>query len=197
MTTERKFASFNKGESISLGKVDNVPFRMKEIPDGGLCLSAFVVISKKGNPPEILLGHLNPKAQWDHIGALDEDRVRVHSKGWMIPSSHLIIHESPQDCAIRILKEQLGVERLKSGGLGEPRVVSEVYIPKRFPNLPDHWDIGFIFRREMQQDELKKQGPKDPWIDLAFVDINRTSKKEMARSHEDILHNCDFRFADD
>ena len=111
----------------------------------------------------------------------------------MIPSSHLIIHESPQDAASRILQEQLGLEGVK---LGDPKVVSEVYTPKRFPNLPEHWDIEFIFRGEIERGTVKKQISNDPWSDLEFVDLEKTSKKEIARSHEDILESCGFRLKD-
>ncbi|HKM77599.1 MAG TPA: hypothetical protein VJZ03_00860 [Candidatus Bathyarchaeia archaeon] len=43
------------------------------------------------------------------------------SKAWMLPSSHLIIYESPHDAAKRILKEQPELDNLK---LNEPKVIS-------------------------------------------------------------------------
>ena len=195
MTTTRKFAGFNKkGQSTTLGTVIDIPFRMKEVPDGGMCLSAFVILSERGNPERVLLGRLNTSAPWDHIGALDEDRVQAHSKGWMIPSSHLIIYESPQDAASRILKEQLALKDVK---LGEPRLVSEVYTPKRFPNLPQHWDFEFLFRGDVEERAVdNKKIPDNPWRELAFVDLGKTSKKEIARSHEDILESAGFKFLD-
>ncbi len=74
MTTERKFAAFNKGKSITTGKANLPSFRMKEVPDGGFCLSSFLILSPENNPKEVLMGHLNPSAPWDHIGALDEGK---------------------------------------------------------------------------------------------------------------------------
>src|SRR5206468_4725043 len=65
---------------------------------------------------------------WDHIGALDPSRVEAHSHGWMLPSSHLIFRESPDDAARRIAREQLELPDLALTG---PTVVSEVYTPKR------------------------------------------------------------------
>ena len=108
MTTSRKFAGFAKSAMSGSGEIPS--FRMKEIPDGGMCLSSFLVISEESDSRVVLMGHLNPKAPWDHIGALDESRIQAHSKGWMLPSSHLIVHESPQEAATRILKEQLGID---------------------------------------------------------------------------------------
>ena len=190
MTTKRKFAGFAKSSLPGSGEIPS--FRMKELPDGGMCLSSFLVISESDSK-RVLMGHLNPKAPWDHIGALDESRIQAHSKGWMLPSSHLIVHESPQEAAARILKEQLGIDN-RMVTLSDPKVVSEVSTPKRFPNLPQHWDIEFIFRGTLASGV---QVPKsDAWTDLKFVDVNKTARSEMARSHEDILESIGFRFAD-
>jgi ADP-ribose pyrophosphatase YjhB (NUDIX family) len=149
------------------------------------------VLTRAESPNRVLLGHLNPEAMWDHIGALDPERVEVHSRGWMIPSSHLIIKEPPQEAARRILKEQLELEGVL---LSEPTVVSEVYTPKRFPDLPSHWDLEFIFRGEISAEKLPRAFA---WKELAFVDLSRTRKSEMARSHEDILESAGFKFAED
>jgi len=70
------------------------------------------------------MGHLDPSAPWDHVGALGSGASEANSKGWMLPSSHLMIGESPQAAAERILKEQLG---LPSSPLKGPFVFSEVY----------------------------------------------------------------------
>ena len=82
MTTDRRFAAFSKGAR---------PPRMDTVPEGGMCISAFLVISKRGEPGSVLMGRLNKNAEWDHIGALDEKRLERFSSGWMLPSSHLIL----------------------------------------------------------------------------------------------------------
>ncbi|MCL4519086.1 MAG: hypothetical protein M1587_07810 [Thaumarchaeota archaeon] len=188
MTTDRKFCRFSSTMAVASGKVDDVPFGMKSLPDGGMCLSAFLVISEEENPNAVLMGHLNRNANWDHIGALDESRVQVHSKGWMLPSSHLIVHESPQEAAKRILKEQLDLPTLE---ISEPKVVSEVYRPKRFSDLPDHWDIEFIFFGSLSAERVPKPSA---WSDLKFVDMPNTKREEIARSHDDILKSLGFTF---
>jgi ADP-ribose pyrophosphatase YjhB (NUDIX family) len=181
MVTDRKFTRLNR-------EPETTAFSMPEVPEGGLCLSAFVVITDPQNPNSVLMGHLNPKAPWDHIGALDASRVKVHSKGWMLPSSHLMLHESPQEAAKRILKEQLGISALKLNG---PQVVSEVYTPKRFPNLPKHWDIEFIFTGKIRKDQVPKPVA---WTTLAFVNLDQAKKSDIARSHEDILESAGLLF---
>jgi ADP-ribose pyrophosphatase YjhB (NUDIX family) len=164
MATERKFSRFNPADR---------PVTTREIPEGGICLSAFLVISQTGHPDRILMGHLNPAAPWDHIGALDPERAEVNSKGWMLPSSHLMLGEAPEAAAERVLKEQLGLPDLELEG---PYMFSEVYGAK------NHWDLHFVFIGEREQ---VAQHPA--WGDLAFVDVNNTPKELIARYHEDIL----------
>lgn len=146
---------------------------MREIPEGGFCISTFVILSKIGSPQLVLMGHINKKAPWDHIGALDPERVDRHSKGWMLPSSALILGESPQEAAERILKEQLGIANQP---LDAPRVFSEVYGPL------NHWDLEILFLGQ-----CSNAPSSDMWAELRFVDLTKTHKEDMARGHEDIL----------
>src|SRR5579872_5626612 len=111
---------------------------LKEIPPGGICLSSFLIVRDDGR---VLMGMIDAGAPWDHLGALDSKRIEMHSKGWMLPSSHLIVHESPQRAAKRIAVEQLELPDLV---ITEPRVVSEVYPPRYFPDQSEHWDLEFI-----------------------------------------------------
>ena len=134
------------------------------------------------------MGHMNPKARWDHIGALDPSRVEAHSHGWMLPSSHLIFQESPDDAAQRIAKEQLDLPNLR---LSVPKVVSEVYSPRRFPAVAHHWDIEFLFHGEIAAADVRNPAA---WKELAFVDLRRTSKSEIARSHEDVIESAGLGF---
>lgn len=119
------------------------------------------------------MGRVNRKAPWDHIGALDPERVERHSKGWMLPSSALLLGESPQEAAQRILKEQLGIADQRLEG---PLIFSEAY------GAPSHWDLEFLFLGERD-----KAPSHEVWVELKFVDLTKTRKEEVARSHEDIL----------
>ncbi len=98
MATERRFAAFSKKA---------VPPRMRRMPEGGMCISAFVIISKRSEPRSVLMGKIDKNANWDHIGALDPKRVERLRMGWMLPSSHLMLYETPEGAARRILREQL------------------------------------------------------------------------------------------
>ncbi len=178
MTTDRRFCRFNPYRDM--------PLSTPEVPEGGFCLSAFLLITERGHADRVLMGRLDPAAPWDHIGALDPNRALTNSKGWMLPSSHLILRESPQDAAHRILREQLGLEHLP---LSDAEVVSETYPSARKAELP-HWDLEFLFRGEVGADAVPKA---TAWRDLRFVDLARTTKAEIARSHEDILASAGFR----
>jgi hypothetical protein len=181
MTTDRRFARFSKSPNTAA-------FSLTEIPDEGVCLSAFLLVTEARHPSSVLMGHMNPQAPWDHIGALDPSRIEAHSRGWMLPSSHLIVREAPQEAARRIAREQLELPDLKLSG---PQVVSEAYTPKRFPGTAQHWDLEFLFRGEIPAAEIPHPAA---WKELAFVDLRRTTKAEIARSHEDILESAGLRF---
>jgi ADP-ribose pyrophosphatase YjhB (NUDIX family) len=172
MATSRRFAHFKR---------DVVPPRMSEIPEGGFCISAFLIISKTKSPKQVLAGRINKKTPWDHIGALDPERVERHSKGWMLPSSALMLGESPKEAAERILKEQLSVDDQPLKG---PLVFSEVYGPMR------HWDLEFIF-----QGERSDTPANEAWSELTFIDLSKTRREDIVRGHEDILARVGKRMA--
>jgi ADP-ribose pyrophosphatase YjhB (NUDIX family) len=164
VAAERVFTRFSK---------TSAPPRINEIPEGGFCISSFVVLSKKGRPQEVLLGKLDKTADWERIGGLDKDRAESSSRGWMLPGSHLLYGESPHDAAKRILTEMLGISDQKLQG---PAVFSEVYGPK------NHWDIEFVFTGE--RDESK---PHTAWKELKFLDTTKLRESDFARNHQDVL----------
>lgn len=191
MATNRQFCRFNKGESTSTGKIDRSGLTTRVIPDGGFCLSSFLVLSDSTRSGTVLMGHLDPLALWDHIGALDDKRIEINRKGWMLPSCHLMLFESPLDAATRVAREQLGIDHdLKLSG---PTVVSEIWTPKRFPDLEHHWDIEFIYKGILKMEILNAQ---HAWVDLQFLDPSKIEKSSIARSHEDILVSAGFKLAE-
>ncbi len=173
MATDRKFASFSSRGSP--------PFRMSEIPPAGFCLSSFLLITDRGG--RVLMGKLNHEYEWDHLGALDDERKRRFSSRWMLPSSHLIYGESPAEAARRVLREQLGLEGIELSG---PVDFSEQYVANE--NICGmHWDLEFIFRGRYDGTVSHPA-----WKELAFVDPN-APKDEFARNHQDILRLAGMR----
>ncbi len=130
---------------------------------------------------------MNPSAPWDHLEGLDPERIRMHRDGWVLPASHLLLRESPDESARRILDEMLGGAR---PSLEPPRVLSEVYTPRRFPETHNHWDLSFLY-----EGTWSGAPPLVPsvWTDLRFVDLNAAHRSEFARSHEEVLEHVGLR----
>jgi hypothetical protein len=174
MTTQRRFCRFTR-------TAEGHPFGLRWEEPGGLCLSTFLILSETGRPGSVLLGRLNPDAPWDHLEGLDRERIEAHRGGWLLPASHLLLRESPDESALRILDEMLGGVRPT---LEAARVVSEVYTPRRFPETHNHWDISFLYRGT-----LRALSPSVPtaWNELRFVDVKSARRSDFARSHEEVL----------
>jgi hypothetical protein len=174
MTTSRRFCRFSDSPATAA-------FSVTEIPRDGLCLSTFVILRAQENPHAVLMGHMNPAAPWDDLGALDPDRVEAHRHGWMLPSSHLIYFESPDDSAQRIVREQLDLSPQR---FASPVVMSDSYAPRRHPGATHHWDLGFLYQGSIPSRPVPHAAA---WEELAFVDTNTVHLAEIARSHEDVL----------
>jgi ADP-ribose pyrophosphatase YjhB (NUDIX family) len=174
----RRFARFSRDRARDSGYSD--------IPADGLCLSSFVLLSPPGRSSEVLVGRLDPAAPWLHIGALDPARVTMNAEGWMLPSCHLMLLESPAEAARRIVSEQLGLDDL---AVGAAQVRSEVYPSRRHPDLKRHWDLEFLFRAVAPPG----WAPAHPaWRELRFVDPSRTPRAKFTRSHDEVLELAGF-----
>jgi ADP-ribose pyrophosphatase YjhB (NUDIX family) len=176
MTTDRRFCRFTRTS-------EGHPFGLRWGESGGLCLSSFLILSKAGTPSSVLVGRLNPDAPWDHLEGLDAERIEAHRGGWLLPASHLLLREAPDDSARRILDEMLGGVR---PSLEPAQVVSQVYSPRRFPETHHHWDISFLYRGT-----VSGPPPSVPavWKELRFIDVRSARRSEFARSHEEVLEN--------
>jgi ADP-ribose pyrophosphatase YjhB (NUDIX family) len=182
MAEERKFTRF---------RLTAEPERMVfTVPTDGLCLSTFLVIRPKGQPGRALLGHINPKGPWAHIGGLDAARAQQWSGGWMIPSSQLLYYESFEESARRIAREQLGLEL---GALPAPLLMSDSDQRPTAAKGDLHWDIGFVY----VIDSPSQTAPSHPaWTDLRFVEVAKTARREYVRSHQDVLRLAGMPCAD-
>jgi predicted pyridoxine 5'-phosphate oxidase superfamily flavin-nucleotide-binding protein len=177
--TDRRFARFAEDRPPGAG--------YWPLPDDGLCLSSFVLLSPRDSPNEVLLGRLDPAGGWDRIGALDPLRVQRNAEGWMLPSCHLRYFEAPDEAARRVLDEQLGLAGL---ALGPPSVFSERYRPRRHPERGEHWDLEFLYRATAPAG----WAPRHPaWRELRFLDPSATPRAEFARSHEEVLELAGYR----
>lgn len=154
-----------------------------DLPDDGLCLSAFLVVQPSGRPHEVLAGRPAADPAWTEIGSLEGERLRSMADRWMLPASQLLFFESPEEAARRIAAEQL---RRPDLSLPAPRIFSEAYSRPGGPAHDPHWDLHFVFRAEWPGGELAASRGS-LWRELAFVDVTRTSATAFGRGHGDVL----------
>ena len=174
MTEARRFARLR-------ATVPSGSFGYFAVPEDGLCLNAFVLLQPKGRSGEVLLGKLNPSAPWDHLGALDPERIRGIGDRWVLPASQLLLFESPRQAASRVVQEQLGVSKLAMKG---PEVFSETYSRGATTERDPHWDIQFLFRANWG---ARAPPPGPAYREVAFVDPRKMFRRDFGRAHGDIL----------
>lgn len=173
MTQERVFADFYENA---------LPFQMSGMPAGGMCLSVFLILMKS-NTRNVLLGRVNPEADWVQLGALGKEYAEKVSKGWMLPSSHLLMYESPHDAVSRVLKEQLSLS-LSDLRAETLKVFSEVYTRYK------HWDVEFV---EIAELGSRTEIENNAWQEIKFMDPRSLDDRDFSRSHHDILREAGLR----
>ena len=152
------------------------------LPADGLCLNVFVIIHPPASPDTVLLGRLNPAADWDHLGALGPERLARIGERWVLPSSQLLFFESPSEGANRIVLEQLEARPIPLRG---PDVFSEAYARSPGERAADpHWDIHFVFRGEWTG---RGALHSSAFRELTFVKPRNLAAKEFGRAHDDVL----------
>ncbi|MGD0249809.1 MAG: hypothetical protein ABSB97_02815 [Thermoplasmata archaeon] len=174
MSEERRFTRLRRGS-----EPEGPGFYV--VPDGGMCLSVFLVIQPTGGDPRVLLGRIDPEAPWHHLGAIERSRLATIGDRWLLPASQLLFFESPEEAALRIVREHLESDPFPLVG---PSVFSEAYRrPESRPADP-HWDLHFIFRGRWPSDRPPRASP---WKELAFLDPVTLDAVEIGRGHADIL----------
>ena len=167
----RRFCRFRtEGDSAAL---------VSSLPASGVCLSAYVLLRSAAGARRVIAGKIDLKADWARIGALSMARAERVAEGWMLPSCHLEIFESPSAAADRILSEQLGLTGIELAG---PRVYSESWGGD--PAGDPHWDVQFVFEGLWPEGRPRSAAP---WRALELVDLDRTPASAFVRGHADIL----------
>jgi len=180
--TTRRFTRFRRGPVPENSDAS-------EVPDNGMCLSVFLILEDPKRDGAVLMGRLDPSAPWFEIGALGGARVSKVSDRWMLPSSQLMLFESPDDAARRIFREQLGSSPVALTG---PAVFSDPSVRKGEEDRDPHWDIHFVYRGRWPSSAVPHAAA---WKHLEFVDVTRVKSFEIARSQGDVLELAGFQLS--
>jgi hypothetical protein len=172
--TERRVARFRRAP------LDAFP-GSAELPDGGLCLSVFLVLEAPDPPGSVLMGQVDRNGLWWEIGGVDPGRLERIGDRWMLPSRQLRLFEGPDDAARSILAEQLGVGRVPLDG---PRVFSDPADRPAAGNRDPHWDLHFVYRGRWPS---AAPPASTAWRRLEFVDVATTPRAAIARDQADVL----------
>jgi len=154
-------------------------FMEGHVPKGGTCISVFLVLKGKGG---ILVGKMAKPEVWVerfYVGEMFAPKYASSNK-WLLPASHLEYGEKPDDAAMRVLTQQLGIGR---GKLTFREVQSHL---SQDPNDPEaaHWDICFVY-----EGTLKDKVVRPDWFsDLRFVNPKELSSEDFTRGHGDVLN---------
>ena len=171
---ERRFARFRRGP------LNDYP-GASEVPDNGMCFSVFLVLEPPDRDGAVLMGRVDPAAPWWEIGAIPTAMVGAIGDRWMLPSSQLLLFESPAEACRRILKEQLDSGPVPLTG---PLVFSDPWVRRGSPGRDPHWDFHFVYRGRWSA----STPPRAPaWRHLEFVEVARTTRAEIARGQGDVL----------
>jgi len=154
-------------------------FNESNVPKGGTCLSAFLVLKGKAG---ILVGKMAKPEIWVEkflVGEAFAPRY-VSSNKWILPASHLKYGEKPEDAAKRVLVEQVGVGNVKLSLLQVQSHLSQD------PNDPEaaHWDVCFVYGGQLRGKQLQRP----EWFsELTFEKPKALKSQDFTRGHGDIL----------
>ena len=158
--------------------VKKAMFMEGQVPKGGMCLSAFLVLKGKNG---VLAGKMAKPEIWVErffVGEAFAPKYASSGK-WLLPASHLKYGEKPEDAAKRILTDQLGLSGVK---LTFSQVQSHLTGDPKDPEA-GHWDICFVY-----EGALKDKAAKPEWFsELDFLKTSNLSADDFTRGHGDIL----------
>jgi len=159
-------------------------FNRDNVPDGGTCLSSFLVVTR-GN--EILVGKMRNPQVWIDRFFVGEKFAPVYASSgkYVLPASHLAWYESPQEAALRVASEQVTYLPHSQEDIRLLAVQSFVSGDPISTAQPPHWDICFVYEMRLQPGE---DISKPEWFEeLRFVDKGKLQVDDFTRGHGDIL----------
>lgn len=149
-----------------------------QVPNGGVCVSSFIVAEKEGR---VLVGKMKNPDIWVEkflVGREFAPKYAASGK-WLLPASHLKFGESPDECARRIIKEQILAGEMNCTLLGIQSHLSGD--PNDVENA--HWDLCVVYKASVPE---PLQVP-DWFSELRYVMAKDLRASDFTRGHGDIL----------
>jgi len=160
-----------------LGRSD--PSMLRHPSNAGVCLSVFVV-ARRGDSVLLCRPHANDA--WPRKGGYPKHlAVQLEKeKAWLLPATHLLMEESPDNAAQRITREWAGLE-------GNPHfVMIQSHLRRRRDG--NHWDLCFVYEL-ISRRNLKR---KPWWSEMRFIPFREVRKMKIGRGHKDILEEAKY-----
>jgi len=156
------------------------PRPLVHTPKAGVCLSTFVIAKQRNS---ILLFRPRAHDAWETKGAFPKGWAAELAKegAWLLPATHLLMGESPDHAARRIVREWAGLKGTPRFLMVQSHTRRGGFLNKKLKGK--HWDICFVY-------ELTAgTGPKAKpwWSEAHYFPIPKISRMHLGRGHLDIL----------
>lgn len=147
----------------------------REVPEGGFCVSAFLVVRDERG--RVLAGRYAPDhPELELRTGMDAARRHKYARGFTLPARHLRLGESPEETARSIARDLAPVD---IDALRLVRAWAESYDLDTYPGRTHH-DLMFGFAAQ-----ARGEPRVPPWYaELRFV---REDEVAWARGHDDVL----------
>jgi len=152
------------------------------VPRAGLCLSAFVVIRKKGS---ILLGRPHTHESWPEKGGFPKRHATrlERERSWLLPATHLLMEEAPDRAAQRITNQWAGMRGVPKFVMVQSHLRPSEYARKSGHVKLNHWDICFVYELNTRTNPK----PKPWWSETRFFLPSEIRRMKLGRGHKDVL----------
>jgi hypothetical protein len=163
-------------------------FSASNVPQGGTCLSSFVVVS---NGRGILVGKMAKPEIWIERFLVGPKFAPVYAESgkYLLPARHLHWYESPLDAAHSVMKDQVRMNVSKDR-ISMVDVQSHVSGDINDEKEPPHWDLCFLYRTELSESGGARLRRPEWFSELVFRPLSSLKRDDFTRGHGDVLETA-------
>ncbi len=151
-------------------------FDAEEPLRAAICISSFLVsVDDEG----VLVGRIQDPVRWMSMDRIVSGEA-FRGDRWVLPATHLLMGEHPEEAARRIVDEQLGA---RCHDLKLWRVLSfAAPMPSRGQEL--HWDLCFVYTAELEVTAVPTN-----FSELRRLPPSELSGDVFSRGHGEVLES--------